>query len=229
MPNIGYIYKTTNLINGKIYIGQHQRDEFDSKYYGSGKILLRALKKYGKENFKVEVVCWIRKFERLDIAERQFIKAFDSRNPKIGYNITQGGMSPTNVNKGIKFTEEHKRKISVSSIGKKGTRLGKHNTPEHNKKIRDAQIGKFIPFESRQKMAASHLGNHYPKISAARKGIASWNKGIPCPKETKKKIGLSMKGRQSWNKGIPCKEEVKEKIRTTLLKRNAELKNRKVI
>lgn len=41
----GYIYKTTNLINGKIYIGQHKSEEYDSSYYGSGKKILRALKK----------------------------------------------------------------------------------------------------------------------------------------------------------------------------------------
>ena len=53
---IGYIYKTTNLINGKIYIGQHKSSSFDTNYYGSGKLLIKALKKYGKENFKIELI-----------------------------------------------------------------------------------------------------------------------------------------------------------------------------
>lgn len=44
------IYKTTNLINGKIYIGQDSKDR--PNYYGSGKLIHRAIKKYGKENFK---------------------------------------------------------------------------------------------------------------------------------------------------------------------------------
>ena len=43
----GYIYKTTNLINGKIYIGQHKSEEYDSSYYGSGKLIRRAIEKYG--------------------------------------------------------------------------------------------------------------------------------------------------------------------------------------
>ena len=52
----GYIYKTTNLINGKIYVGKRQSSTFDENYYGSGKYFKRALKKYGKSNFSREVL-----------------------------------------------------------------------------------------------------------------------------------------------------------------------------
>ena len=41
----GYIYLTTNLINGKKYIGQHRSKEFDKSYFGSGVVLLKALEK----------------------------------------------------------------------------------------------------------------------------------------------------------------------------------------
>lgn len=53
---IGYIYKTTNLINERVYIGKHCVSEYDPSYYGSGKLLKRAIKKYGKENFKNELL-----------------------------------------------------------------------------------------------------------------------------------------------------------------------------
>ena len=53
----GYIYKTTNLVNGKIYIGQKKSNVFlGDKYLGSGKILKMAIEKYGKENFSVELL-----------------------------------------------------------------------------------------------------------------------------------------------------------------------------
>ena len=52
---IGYIYKTTNKINQKIYIGKHQSSEYDDKYFGSGKILRRAIEKYGLNNFTNEI------------------------------------------------------------------------------------------------------------------------------------------------------------------------------
>ena len=53
---IGYIYKTTNKINQKIYIGKHQSSEYDNRYFGSGKILRRAIEKYGIENFANEMI-----------------------------------------------------------------------------------------------------------------------------------------------------------------------------
>ena len=45
----GYIYKTTNLVNGKIYIGQHKSNTFDTNYYGSGTILNKAIQKINDE------------------------------------------------------------------------------------------------------------------------------------------------------------------------------------
>ena len=53
----GYIYKTTNIVNGKIYIGQKKSKIFlSNKYLGSGKRLHEAIQKYGKDNFKVELI-----------------------------------------------------------------------------------------------------------------------------------------------------------------------------
>jgi hypothetical protein len=49
-----FIYKTTNLLNGKYYYGMHSTDNLNDDYYGSGKRLRRSLNKYGKENHKVE-------------------------------------------------------------------------------------------------------------------------------------------------------------------------------
>ncbi len=46
----GYIYLTTNLINKKKYVGQHKSSKFDERYKGSGKLIKKAFKKYGKEN-----------------------------------------------------------------------------------------------------------------------------------------------------------------------------------
>ena len=48
----GYVYITTNKITGKQYIGKHRAKKFDSSYKGSGKYLLRAFNKYGKDNFE---------------------------------------------------------------------------------------------------------------------------------------------------------------------------------
>ncbi len=98
----GYVYKTTNLINGKIYIGQHALQNFDFKYKGSGVILKRAFKKYNKENFQCFPLCWCWTKEELDQKEIEFIKHFDSINPKIGYNRMTGGLSNGHMSKETK-------------------------------------------------------------------------------------------------------------------------------
>jgi group I intron endonuclease len=88
------IYKTTNLINGKIYIGQDSKN--NPKYLGSGKIIKLAIKKYGKENFKKEILEYCDTFAELNDREIFWIFNLDSQNKKIGYNILSG-QSPTEI------------------------------------------------------------------------------------------------------------------------------------
>ena len=52
----GYIYKTTDLETGKIYVGQHKSKSFDTKYYGSGIVISKLIKKYGFDRFKCELL-----------------------------------------------------------------------------------------------------------------------------------------------------------------------------
>lgn len=64
-----YIYITTNKINGKKYIGQH-KGKPDDNYLGSGINLIKAIKKYGKENFFKEILCFCETREEADIKEK---------------------------------------------------------------------------------------------------------------------------------------------------------------
>ena len=52
----GYVYKTTDLRNNKIYVGQHKSETFDSNYYGSGVIIKPLVEKYGVNNFSCEIL-----------------------------------------------------------------------------------------------------------------------------------------------------------------------------
>lgn len=88
----GYIYITTNIINNKIYVGQHTAKMFEpEKYIGSGLELLRAIEKYGKENFKNELLCECFSREELDEKEKYYINLYNSTNKNVGYNINIGG------------------------------------------------------------------------------------------------------------------------------------------
>ena len=88
----GYIYKTTNLLNGKIYIGKKCSEEFEgNKYLGSGIALSGAVSKYGRENFKVELIDTAECLEELNEKEKHFIKLYNSRDEAVGYNIAPGG------------------------------------------------------------------------------------------------------------------------------------------
>lgn len=90
----GYIYKTTNLINGKYYIGMHRArkpGQQDLFYLGSGTALKLAIKKYGKENFKQEIISWHKTRKELEKVEISIIKECREKANDNIYNISDGG------------------------------------------------------------------------------------------------------------------------------------------
>ena len=141
------IYKTTNLINGKIYIGQDTHN--NPNYLGSGVLLHLAIKKYGKENFKKEIIDTGYTQDDLNEKEKHWIFFYQSTNKKIGYNLAiggrGGGYGMNNPNKEI-----IKKKISDSL-------KGKEKTKEHCVNISKAKKGKRI--ENTEKMSISKRGN----------------------------------------------------------------------
>lgn len=88
---LGYIYKITNQVNGKIYIGKRKSSTFDEEYWGSGTRLKVALAEFGKDNFKREIIEWCSTSDILKEREKYWIEIFNSRDPDIGYNIKPGG------------------------------------------------------------------------------------------------------------------------------------------
>ena len=151
----GYIYKITNLINGKIYIGQHKHNRLDNSYLGGGVKLRNAFKKYGKKNFVKEILEECETWEMLNEREIYYIALYDSTNPEIGYNLEFGGnQSPANeetrkkLSKALKgkmkgrkmppVTEETRKKLSIALKGKPSKRKGRkfgHITEEHRRKL----------------------------------------------------------------------------------------------
>jgi hypothetical protein len=85
-----YIYQTTNIVNGKIYIGKHKTKKLNDGYMGSGKHLKRAIAKYGTENFKIKILEWFDTEEALNRREKELVtEEFCLR--KDTYNLCVGG------------------------------------------------------------------------------------------------------------------------------------------
>lgn len=112
------IYETVNLINGKNYIGQHVTTNLNDGYMGSGTILKRAINKYGKKNFRTEILFYAVNQDSLNFLEKclvtpEFIEQNDN------YNLREGGDVGTH-------SVETRRKMSEAKMGKKGN----PHTPE---------------------------------------------------------------------------------------------------
>jgi hypothetical protein len=85
-----FTYKTTNLINGRYYLGMHSTNRIDDGYLGSGKRLYYELNKYGRDNFKFEILEEFESREELVRAEINLITEQDLKNPNC-LNLKQGG------------------------------------------------------------------------------------------------------------------------------------------
>ena len=119
---IYYIYKITNLINGKLYIGQHCMNTKKDYYFAhgishTGKIygghntyFCRSIIKYGFENFSKEILEYCNG-DNSNEREIFYISSYNSSNSDFGYNLTNGGSSLS----GYKMTEEHKAKIGLAN------------------------------------------------------------------------------------------------------------------
>lgn len=193
------IYKITNLINNKIYIGQttnfvkRKREHINNLIIGNhvNKHLQSAWNKYGKYCFTFELVelC-----ERDSLTEREqywidYYGGIDSINV---YNVRDAGDSGT-------FSKETRALISTKLKGRhhteatklkiKHTSLGRHHTEEAKRKIGEASKGKKY-------MLGRHLSEETKKkISEKLKGRPAPNKGSHVSEETRKKIGEASRNR----------------------------------
>lgn len=107
------IYKITNKVNGKMYIGQHITDDIDDGYMGSGILIQRALKKYGKKSFTKEWLEFTDNKADLDYLERMWVNEEWLARPDT-YNISLGGNQ-------VSMTPSIAKKISEAAKGRKRT------------------------------------------------------------------------------------------------------------
>lgn len=156
MIRVGYVYITTNLVNKKRYIGKHESGKFDDRYLGSGVVLKKAISKYGRHNFKTEILKWCSSIEELNESERGFIKKFNAQSSCEFYNVSEGG-DWGDVSRGM--TPEQ-RKAWGDKI--RQHHLGTHQSEETKKKISESRKGIVFSDATILKMRANNAGESNP-------------------------------------------------------------------
>ena len=182
------IYKVTNIINNKIYIGKHQTLNPNDSYLGSGVALKKSISKHGKENFRKEVLFIFDSEQEMNLKEKELITEEFVARPDT-YNLGVGGEGGAHF-KGKKHTAETLARIRntqsdpVYRINHPGVNKGKRLSDETKLKISKSMQAKFPP--KKPKTKASKL----PRVLS---------------EETKEKIRL--KGIQRWIRWRESKSE----------------------
>lgn len=172
----GYIYKTTDKTNGKIYVGKKVSKSFKGiDYIGSGKIICRIKKKLDEQNipyserFGVELIDTAENVNELNSKEIHYIDLFEARNPSIGYNLRKGGDCGPGGDKfkGHKHSEETRKQMSISRMGELNSNFGNHWKQSDELKALHSRLssgenngmyGKKHTNESKEKNSKSHIG-----------------------------------------------------------------------
>jgi hypothetical protein len=120
-----YVYKTTNAITGKFYIGMHSTDNLNDGYLGSGKRLKYSLSKYGKENHRIEILKFVADRKELAALEKELVTE-ELLKQKECLNLKVGGegavlCGSNNGMFGKKRSAEHKAKVSQKLKGRAPT------------------------------------------------------------------------------------------------------------
>ena len=146
------VYKHTNKINGKVYIGQTGRNPesrwLEGKGYIGCTLFYNAIQKYGWDAFDHEIVYDCLSFEEANKYEKELIESYDSTNPEKGYNLMSGGVKSQPC-------EATRQKMKEAHSGEKNHFYGKTHTPEVKERLRQKNLGKTIPAEVREKISRS--------------------------------------------------------------------------
>jgi hypothetical protein len=182
------VYKTTNLVNGKFYIGYHKTDDPQDAYLGSGKYLRNAIAKYGAANFIKEVLFSFSDAASALAREEKLVEVF--RTDPLCMNIRKGGSG------------------GFDYINQNGLTTGR--TPEGKERIRQSklgikrpkQVGQAVAKANRQRTGWSHSESARQQIQKANqefwagKTRIPWNKGKPWSQEIKDKLSKAALNRK---------------------------------
>jgi hypothetical protein len=198
------MYKTTNLKNGKIYIGVHRTKNVDDGYLGSGVMIKRSILKYGKQCFKKEILQEFESVSAMYDAERNTVTTEFINRPDV-YNLRVGGW-------GGKITEQTRQKISKALLGKK-------KTDQMKEKLRNARTGTKLKESTKNKIQNSRNENKDSRDQIWCTLFDEWKNSGLSKNEFIKKAGYHSTTTATYNwvrLGLqPAKERIKRKIKTS--------------
>ena len=212
-----YVYKTTNKLNGRYYIGVHKSENIEKdSYLGSGYILAKAITKYGKENFQREILFEFDTPEEAFSMEKEIVNE-EFVNDDITYNVALGGHGGkiTEINPffGRKHTEETKEILRQKSTGRKHTEKSKqkivNSMNEHFAKFTQEQwkelslkfvgmsLGRKCSEETKEILRQKSTGRIFSEESRKKMSDNSAMKGVPKSEEFKRHLS-------EIKTGVPC-------------------------
>lgn len=188
------VYKITNNLNGKCYIGQTYnhinkriRKHISCSLNNPKCKIDKTIAKYDYINFKYEIIDFADSLNELNEKEIYWIKFYNSLVPN-GYNLSSGGRNhiTTNdtkeklrfINKGKIVSDETKQKIIKSTTGNNNHFFGKKHSDESKKKMSMYQKGKIISLESRKKMSLSQKGRIHSEETKKKMSLSAKNKPL---------------------------------------------------
>jgi group I intron endonuclease len=206
------IYKVTNKINGKAYIGQTVFSLKNRKNRHVSETLNRkdniyfhkAIRKYGSENFDWKILQKCDTIEELNKLEIHYIELYDTFNN--GYNLTKGGKGAV----GYVPSRETRKKISEFRTGMNFSEETKRKISEGNKGKKHPMWGKKHPEETKQKISEALKGRKHPMYG--KRGKGSVNYGRKHSKDSKLKMSESTRGKKHPMYGKTHSEETKKKM-----------------
>lgn len=180
-----YLYKITNQLDGKIYIGQSNNPEYrwkqhkaDSRRTYPVQYIHRAMAKHGVENFIFEIIASCKNQKDTDDVESILILQYNSRNDLSGYNLMVGGSYGGHSEE----TKQKQREATIKQIETRGHpaagRIVTEETRELMRKIRLEKPLDYTP-ERRQKMSEAHVGikdTDETKQKKSEKARLAWEK-----------------------------------------------------
>lgn len=239
------IYKTTNLLTGKFYIGKHQTKNLEDGYMGSGRDLRKDIALLGEENFSKEIIAIYDTEEKMNLAEEILVVI----DPEVSYNKCPGGKGGFGYinNSGLNISGVNKR--DYKEISRKVS-ITKQNNPkpmsdETKKKISDANK---LTNESRSIKCSKALkgrtksDEHKKKIAASMRNLVLNEEQLkikqenmrqarllkpPVSAETANKLSVALT--KAWESGKRIKpvrpwKEIQEDINSGMKKKDILIK-----